>query len=56
MRSPGFWRLMRNAVVFGVVLAFAALAFLGLVGAGTDLWFTLPETPAGWMGTSGGSP
>jgi H+/Cl- antiporter ClcA len=39
---------MRNAAVFGVVLAFAALAFLGLVKAGTKLWFTLPESP-GWL-------
>jgi H+/Cl- antiporter ClcA len=30
------------------VLAFAALAFLGLVEAGTDLWFTLPKNP-GWL-------
>src|SRR3954454_24849712 len=47
-RSPGFWRLMRTAVVFGVVLAFAALAFLWAVEAGTKLWFTLPENP-GWL-------
>jgi H+/Cl- antiporter ClcA len=39
---------MRNAVVFGVVLAFAALAFLWVVEAGTNLWFTLPENP-GWL-------
>ncbi len=39
---------MRNAVVFGVVLAFAALVFLWLVDAGTNLWFTLPENP-GWF-------
>ena len=39
---------MGYAVVFGVVLAFAALAFLGLVEAGTDLWFTLPKDP-GWL-------
>ena len=39
---------MRNAVVFGVVLAFAALAFLWMVDAGTNLWFTLPENP-GWL-------
>lgn len=47
-RSPGFWLLMRYAALFGVVLAFAALAFLALVKAGTNLWFTLPQTP-GWM-------
>ena len=39
---------MRNAVIFGVVMAFAALAFLGMVEAGTNLWFTLPESP-GWL-------
>ena len=44
-RSPGFWILMRYAALFGVALAFAALAFLGLVKDGTDLWFTLPEEP-----------
>src|SRR6478609_5427534 len=47
-RSPGFWTLMRYAVLFGVVLAFAALAYLGLVSGGTDLWFTLPKDP-GWL-------
>ena len=47
-RSPGFWPLMRYAVLFGVVLAFAALAYLGLVSGGTDLWFTLPKDP-GWL-------
>jgi H+/Cl- antiporter ClcA len=47
-RSPGFWSLMRNAAIFGVVLALAALAFLGMVKAGTHLWFTLPESP-GWL-------
>ena len=48
MRSPGFWVIVRHAILFGVVLAFAALAFLGLVKGGTDLWFTLPEDP-GWL-------
>ncbi len=47
-RSPGFWLVMRYAALFGVVLAFAALAFLGLVKGGTNLWFTLPKTP-GWL-------
>ena len=47
-RSPGFWRLMGYAAFFGVVLAFASLAFLGLVQGGTDLWFTLPKNP-GWF-------
>jgi hypothetical protein len=41
-QSPGFWRLMGYAASFGVVLAFASLAFLGLVKGGTNLWFTLP--------------
>jgi H+/Cl- antiporter ClcA len=47
-RSPGFWLIMRYAAFFGVVLAFAALAFLGLVKGGTKLWFTLPKDP-GWL-------
>jgi len=47
-RSPGFWVIMRYAALFGVVLAFAALAFLGLVKGGTKLWFTLPKNP-GWL-------
>jgi H+/Cl- antiporter ClcA len=47
-QSPGFWRLMGYAALFGLVLAFAGLAFLGLVEGGTDLWFTLPKNP-GWL-------
>jgi H+/Cl- antiporter ClcA len=47
-KSPGFWVIMRDAALFGVVLAFGALAFLGLVKGGTNLWFTLPEEP-GWL-------
>ena len=47
-QSPGFWRLMGYAALFGVVLAFASLAFLGLVKGGTKLWFTLPKT-SGWF-------
>jgi chloride channel protein, CIC family len=39
---------MGYAALFGVLLAFAALAFLGLVSGGTDLWFTLPGDP-GWF-------
>ena len=39
---------MGYAALFGVVLAFASLAFLGLVKGGTDLWFTLPKNP-GWF-------
>ena len=48
MRSPGFWVIVRYAILFGVVLGFVALAFLGLVEGGTNLWFTLPEDP-GWL-------
>ena len=47
-RSPGFWVIVRYAILFGVVLAFAGLVFLALVSGGGDLWFTLPEHP-GWF-------
>jgi H+/Cl- antiporter ClcA len=47
-KSPGFWVIIRDAALFGVVLAFAALAFLGLLKGGTKLWFTLPKHP-GWF-------
>ena len=47
-RSPGFWVIVRHAIVLGVVLGFAGLAFVGLVEGGSDLWFTLPEDP-GWF-------
>ena len=47
-RSRGFWTVTGYAVVFGLVLAFAALAFLGLVKGGTKLWFTPPKNP-GWF-------
>src|SRR5215467_3582447 len=47
-RSPGFWAIVGYAVVIGLVLAFAALAFLGLLKGGTKLWFTLPKNP-GWF-------
>jgi H+/Cl- antiporter ClcA len=46
-RSPGFWLLIRYSLVFGVVLAFAGLAFLGVTKAGGK-WFTLPKNP-GWL-------
>jgi len=46
--SRAFWRVIGDAVVLGLVLAFAALAFLGLVKGGTNLWFTLPKNP-GWF-------
>ena len=51
VRSPGFWVIVRYAILFGVVLAFAALAFLALVKFGTNLWFTLPDD-LGWFGGS----
>ncbi|MGO9904130.1 MAG: chloride channel protein [Solirubrobacteraceae bacterium] len=47
-QSPGFWLLVRFAVLLGIVLAFGSLAFLGLVKGGTNLWFTLPKDP-GWL-------
>ena len=47
-RSPGFWSIVLYAFLFGVILAFAGLAFLGLVTGGTNLWFTLPKNP-GWL-------
>jgi H+/Cl- antiporter ClcA len=47
-RSRGFWTIIGYAVVFGLVLAVAALAFLGLLKGGTELWFTLPKNP-GWF-------
>jgi chloride channel protein, CIC family len=47
-RSRGFWTVIGYAVVFGLVLAFAALVFLGLLKGGTKLWFTLPKNP-GWF-------
>ena len=47
-RAPGFWTIIRYAVVLGLVLSFAALAFLGIVEHGTKLWFTLPNHP-GWF-------
>jgi len=50
-RTPGFWGLIGYAALSGVVLSFAALAFLALLSAGTDLWFTLPDDP-GWFNGS----
>jgi H+/Cl- antiporter ClcA len=51
VRSPGFWPIIGYAVLFGVVLAVAALAFLGLVKGGTKLWFTLPKNPDWFSGS-----
>lgn len=49
-KSPGFWASIGYAALFGVVLAFAGLAFLGLLNGGTDLWFTLPKDPSWFDG------
>jgi len=49
-RSSGFWTIIGYAVVLGLVLAAAALAFLGLVKGGTKLWFTLPKNPDWFSG------
>ena len=51
MQSPGFWVVVRYAIVLGVVLAFASLAFLAAVTFGTNLWFTIPSD-LGWFGGS----
>jgi H+/Cl- antiporter ClcA len=50
-RSRGFWTIIGYAVVFGLVLAVAALAFLGLLKGGTKLWFTLPKNPDWFSGS-----
>jgi H+/Cl- antiporter ClcA len=47
-RAPGFWMIVGYAVLFGAVLAFGGLAFLGLVSGGMELWFTFPKHP-GWL-------
>jgi H+/Cl- antiporter ClcA len=49
-RSPGFWPIVAYAVLFGVVLGFAALAFLGLLKVGGN-WFTLPDDPDWFSGS-----
>jgi len=49
-RSPGFWTVIGYAFVLGVVLAFAGLAFLGLLKGGTKLWFKLPKNPDWFSG------
>ena len=48
-RSKSFWRLLRNAVLFGIVLSFAGLAFLGVTEGGA-LWFDPSDN--GWLGGS----
>ena len=50
-RSRGFWTVVGYAVLFGLVLAVAALAFLGLVKGGANLWFTLPKSPDWFSGS-----
>lgn len=50
-RSRAFWTVIGYAVVFGLVLAIAGLAFLGLVKGGTKLWFTLPKNPDWFSGS-----
>lgn len=50
-RSREFWTVIGYAVVFGLVLAIAGLAFLGLVKGGTKLWFTLPKNPDWFSGS-----
>jgi H+/Cl- antiporter ClcA len=50
-RSPDFWTIVGYAVLCGVVLAVAALAFLGLLKGGTKLWFTLPKNPDWFSGS-----
>ena len=60
-RTRAFWLIIGYAVAFGVVLAFAALAFLGLLKGGTNLWFTLPKNPTWfsgqlwWLGVTAGA-
>jgi H+/Cl- antiporter ClcA len=49
-RTPGFWPTMGYAVVFGVVIAFAALIFLAVMKGGTNAWFTLPKNPDWFSG------
>jgi H+/Cl- antiporter ClcA len=50
-RSRGFWTIIGYAVLFGLVLALAGLAFLGLVKGGGKLWFTLPKNPDWFSGS-----
>ncbi|NYJ08255.1 chloride channel protein [Petropleomorpha daqingensis] len=50
-RSRGFWTAVGYAVVLGIALALAALAFLGLVTGGGKLWFTLPDKPDWFSGS-----
>ena len=46
-RSPGFWLIVRYAVLLGVVMAFLSLAFLGLLKGGVKLWWVAVTAGAG---------
>lgn len=48
-RSRGFWTIIGYAGLLGLLLAVAALAFLGVVKGGSK-WFTLPKTPNWFSG------
>jgi H+/Cl- antiporter ClcA len=48
--SRGFWTIAGYAVVLGLALALAGLAFLGLLKGGTNLWFKLPNNPDWFSG------
>jgi chloride channel protein, CIC family len=50
-QEPGFWPMMGYAVVFGVVIAFAALIFLAVMKGGTNAWFDLPKNPDWFSGS-----
>jgi H+/Cl- antiporter ClcA len=49
--SRGFWAIVGYAVLSGLVLGVAALAFLGLLKGGVSLWFTLPKNPDWFSGS-----
>jgi hypothetical protein len=53
-RSPKFWVIMGYAALFGVVLAVAALAFLGLVKGARSFGSHSRRNRLGSMGASGG--
>jgi chloride channel protein, CIC family len=60
-QQPGFWPMMGYAVLFGVVIAFAALIFLAVMKGGTKAWFELPKNPdwfsgnLWWVAVTGGA-
>ena len=53
-RSPGFWVIVRGAIVFGVKMAFAGWRFWDWREGGTDSGSRFPMTPAGLTGACGG--